>query len=90
MARSGSFFASAMLAMEAQQVIALRMAKVAFGGPAAAAEVSRMVTEKMAASAKAAGMVSAAMMRGAPDGGAEQVVRMFRKEVRANRRRLTK
>ncbi len=90
MARRMSIFAPAMLAMEAQQVIALRMAKMALGGPAAMFEASRMVTEKVQASAKAAGMVSAAMMRGAPDGGADQVVRMLRHEVRANRRRLSK
>lgn len=85
-----SIFGPAMLAMEAQQVIALRMAKLAFGGPAALFEASRMVSEKMEASAKAAGMVSAAMLRGTPDGGADQVVRMLRREVRANKRRLSK
>lgn len=90
MARRISFFAPAMLAMEAQQVIAMRMAVLAFGGPRAVSEVGRMVSEKINASAKAAGMVSAAMMRGTPDGGADQVVRMLRREVRANRRRLSK
>jgi hypothetical protein len=85
-----SIFAPAMLAIEAQQVIALRMAKLAFGGPAAMFEASRMVTEKLNASMQAAGMVSVAMMNGEPDGGADQVVHMLRKEVRANRRRLSK
>ncbi len=83
-------FGSAMLAFEAQQVIALRMAKLAWGGPAAMSEASRMVSEKMQASAKAAGMMSAAIMRGAPDGGTSDVVRMLRREVRSNKRRLSK
>lgn len=90
MPRRTSLFGPAMLAFEAQQVIALRMAKLAFGGPAAMLEARRMVNEKLEASAKAAGMVSAAMMRGAPDGGADQVVQMLRREVRANKRRLSK
>jgi hypothetical protein len=90
MARRMSIFAPAMLAYEAQQVIALRMAKLALGGPAAMIEAGRMVTEKVEASARAASLVSAAIMRGAPDAGADQVVRMLRREVRANRRRLSK
>jgi hypothetical protein len=89
MRRRMSMFGPAMLALEAQQVIALRMAKLALGGPAAALEARRMLTEKVDASAKVAGMVSVAMLRGVPDGGADQVVRMLRRKVRANRRRLS-
>ena len=85
---TGSIFGPAMLAMEAQQVVALRLAKLAVGGPAAFSEASRMMTEKFDATASAAGMLGAAMIRGAPDGGADQVVRMLRRRVRANKNRL--
>ena len=42
----------------------------------------------MGAATKAAGMVYAASARGAADGGSEAVVRMLRRKVRANRKRL--
>lgn len=84
----GSMLQAAWLAMEAQQVIALRMMKLAMGGPAAKREAHRMVAEKLDATATAAGMVAAALMRGAPDGGADAMVRMLRQRVRKNRKRL--
>ena len=67
---------------EAQCVIALRLLKLARGGPEADREARRMVTEKMAASARAAATL-------AGGGSAEQVMRRYRSLVRANRRRLT-
>ena len=86
--RKGSFTASAMLMIEAQQVIALRLAKIALGGPAAQGEARRMTTEKADAAAKAAGLMATAAMRGRPDTGADKVVRMLRRRVRANKKRL--
>jgi len=47
-----------------------------------------MVSEKVAATSRAVGMVTAAMARGTFDGGADAVVRMLRQEVQANRKRL--
>ena len=47
-----------------------------------------MVAEKVAAAQTAAGLMTAAALRGAPDGGADAVVRMLRRRVRANRKRL--
>ena len=44
----------ALAGFEAQRVIALRLAKLAAGGPAADREARRMVTEKIAASTEAA------------------------------------
>ncbi len=78
----------AWLAAEAQQVIALRLMHLAAGGPKAARETHLMVSEKMDATVKAAGMMAAANARGAPDGGTGEVVRMLRRRVRANRKRL--
>ncbi len=81
----------AMLAMEAQQVIFLRMLRVAAGGPAANREMHRMQTEKMtaalqigtqAAIAAATGQTAAAIATAAIGG--------YRKRVGANRRRLTR
>ena len=83
-----SMFQGALLAMEAQQVIALRLMSLAMGGPAAKREAHRMVAEKLDATVTAAGMMTAAMARGAPDGGTGEVVRMLRRRVRANRKRL--
>ncbi len=76
------------LAMEAQQVITLRLMKLAMGGSAATQEAHLMVVEKLNATAKAADMVAAAIARGTFDGGADAVVRMLRHEVQANRKRL--
>jgi len=78
----------AWLAIEAQQVIMLRLMKLAMGGSAATQEAHLMVAEKVDATSRAAGMVAAAMARGTFDGGADAVVRMLRQEVQANRRRL--
>lgn len=78
----------AWLALESQQVIALRLMKLAMGGPAATREAHQMVAEKVAAVHRAGNMVASAMARGATDGGSEAVVRMLRQRVRANRRRL--
>jgi hypothetical protein len=83
------FMEAALLAMEAQEVIGLRLMKLAMGGPAAEAEVRQMFEEKMAATATATTLMAAAAMQGRPDQGAEDVVQMLRKRVRANRKRLT-
>ena len=40
------WYSAAMLALEANHVIALRLSKMAFGGPVARSEAKLMVTEK--------------------------------------------
>ncbi|GJD52597.1 hypothetical protein OPKNFCMD_5363 [Methylobacterium crusticola] len=72
---------AARLGMEAQTVIALRLAKLSLGGPAAQVEAQRMVTEKMVAAAEAAVTI-------ATGGTAARVVTDYRRKVRANARRL--
>jgi hypothetical protein len=72
-----------MLAAESQQVIFLRMLKLARGGRRARSEATRMGSEKVAAAAQA--MAGAAM----GDTPARTIAR-YRKKVRANRRRLAK
>lgn len=78
-----SWFNLTMLAMESQQVIAMRMVKLAMGGPKAQAEASLMVSEKVAAAALAGGR----LMSGATH---DSVVQGYRRKVKANARRLAK
>jgi hypothetical protein len=73
----------AMLGLEAQGVIAQRMAMMALGGPKAQAEAQRMVTEKMFAAGEAA-------MQVAMGASNATVIRGYRHKVRANARRLSK
>ncbi|CAH1650160.1 conserved hypothetical protein [Chelatococcus asaccharovorans] len=70
-----------LLSFEAQEVIALRMLRLAGGGPVAEAEVNRMVDEKVTAFVEVAATI-------ATGGAAEHVVSKLRRKVRANGRRL--
>jgi hypothetical protein len=74
---------SALLCHEAQQVVGLRILKLARGGTVGQREAQLMVTEKGFAYAEAFGTL-------ATGGSAEKVVRGYRKLVRANKRRLSK
>jgi hypothetical protein len=74
---------NARLAFEARQVIGLRMMRIAAGGAAAQAEMTRMVTEK----AFACGEAATTLARG---GSARKVVRGYRTRVKANARRLSR
>ena len=76
-------FDSAMLCAEAQQVVGLRLMKLASGGVHAEREAFRMVAEKGIAFTEAATSLAA----GAP---VERVMRRYRSIVRANRRRLSR
>jgi len=71
---------AAMLAVEAQSVIAMRMTSLAMGR-STNAENALMVTEKVAALLGAATTL-------ATGGSPHKVVRSYRKTVRANGRRL--
>jgi len=82
-------FQSTMLAIEAQQVIAMRLTKMALGGPGVQKEAALMVSEKLETMAHG----SRLMMRGALDGksdmNADKVVALYRRKVTANKRRLS-
>lgn len=73
---------TALLASEAQQVVALRMAKLMAGGPTAALEAQHMLSEKVWAAGEAAMIVAAG-------GKPRKVVQGYRRKVRANKRRLS-
>lgn len=73
----------AMLAFEAQGVIAQRMTMFALGGPKVQGEMQRMVNEKVIAAGQAAMQIATGASHGT-------VVRGYRRKVRANARRLRK
>ena len=73
---------------EAQQVIALRLAKLALGGPAATTEMNRMVSEKMTAAVEAQSAAAAAVLTGDAAKISSRTVALYRRKMRANRNRL--
>jgi hypothetical protein len=72
-----------MLALESNRVIGLRLAKLMRGGKGARREAERMVSEKIRAAAKA----GASLMAGA---SSDEIVRQYRKRVKANAKRLSR
>jgi hypothetical protein len=83
-----AWFEAARFSADVQRVIALRMMRIAGGGPLAASETRRMITEKMFALAEAQVAVAASVMTGKAAGAARKARAPFRRRVRANRRRL--
>ena len=79
----GTATEAALLGFDAQRVIALRMMKIAAGGPSAHGEITRMLTEKVSAAAEAVAILT----RG---GSGRKVTRRYRTHVRANLRRLSR
>jgi hypothetical protein len=73
---------------EAQQVIALRLAKLALGGAAATTEMNRMVGEKMTAAVEAQSAAAAALLTGNAAKIPSRTVALYRRKMRTNRNRL--
>lgn len=86
-----TWFDAARFTLESQQVIALRMMRIASGGPLAASEAQRMVVEKVAATALAGQAAALALMTGKtfPTAAAQALIPV-RRRMRANRRRLSR
>jgi hypothetical protein len=82
---------TALLALEAQSVVALRCLRVAAGGALAQSEMTRMITEKVEAlgEAKTAAAIGAVSGRSGRQ-IAKKVAGVYKKRVRGNRRRLTR
>lgn len=82
---------AALLGLEAQNVMALRLMRLAAGGALAQSESARMVSEKMFALGEAQAAAALATMKG---GGspraAKKVLGVYKRRVRKNRRRLAK
>lgn len=74
-------FETALLAVESQQVIALRLLHLSAGGPSAVQESQRMVMEKAVAVVE-----SGARMLAGQD--PDRIVKAYRRKVQANHRRL--
>lgn len=70
-----------MFFLDVGTVIAKRITKISKGGPNAALEVQRMITEKMFA----AGLAGVTLATG---GSLSKVAKIYRTRVRANKRRL--
>jgi hypothetical protein len=84
-------YKTAQMSMEAQGVIALRMMKLAVGGPAAKAEIETMLSEK----ATAFGLAQLAMAQGFMTNAdqavtARKVLGIYKRRVSANSRRLSR
>ncbi len=80
-------FQGTMLAIEAQQVIAMRLTKMALGGPDVQREAELMVSEKLETMTEGGQMMMMAALGGKQD-GADKVMQLYRRKVRANRKRL--
>ena len=72
-----------MLGFEANRVVGLRVTRMMLGGRSARREAKLMVTEKVEAALEA----NTRMMSGA---SADEIIRMYRRRVAANARRLSK
>lgn len=76
--------------MDAQQVIGMRLLKLAAGGTSAQREASMMVSEKVKALADAQLAIVTAASTGKGDRAAQQALRIYQQRVSANKRRLRK
>jgi hypothetical protein len=83
------WFEAVRFATDTQRVIALRMARIASGGPLAASEAHGMVLEKMLAFGEAQAAVVSALATGSSlNAAAAKAYAPYRRRVRANKRRL--
>ena len=82
---------AALVGLEAQQVIALRLMRLAAGGALAESEAGRMFAEKVEALGEAQAAAAIAAIKG---GNSNQVAKkalgVYKKRIRGNRRRLSK
>jgi hypothetical protein len=82
---------AARLGWEAQGVIALRVMRMATQPAHSQTEARRMVTEKVAALGEAQAAAAVAVIKGGKSHRvAKKVLGVYKKRVRANRRRLTR
>ena len=79
-----------MLGMESAAVMTMRGLKVAAGGAAAEAEMTRMVSEKIQAGFELQALALRGALGASMPGAVSKTTKHYRKRVRANHRRLTK
>ena len=80
----------ARLSMEASTVAGLRIARLASGTGDTQREMALMVSEKAHAAWDAQFLAAQSLMAGRPDLAAKRTVALYRRRVKANRRRLAK
>jgi hypothetical protein len=81
---------TAQLGFEAQNVIALRLMRLAAGGKSGQAEASRMISEKYSALAEVQMIAAMGVSAGrSSEVVAGKILRSYEKHVRANQRRLS-
>ncbi len=78
------------LAAESNMVIAMRMGQMAFGGPAAAKEAERMVSEKVAANLALSMDIATGKFGASPEKIMSGSIAHYSRRVKSNRRRLAK
>jgi hypothetical protein len=78
------------LAAESNMVIAQRMTAMAFGGPAAAKEAERMVSEKVAANIALGFDIASGKHGLSPESVLSGSIAHYSRKVVANRKRLTR
>jgi hypothetical protein len=79
-----------MLGFEAQSVVALRLTRLAVGGPSSQAEAMRMISDKLSALAEVQIIaVTAAVTGQSANVVAGKILRKYKNRVGANRRRLS-
>ena len=84
-----SYFQLAQATLDANAVVAMRLMRLASGGAVAQREAQRMVTEKCLAFAQAQTAAATRMMAGVA-GATKSASDVYRRKVRANRRRLAR
>lgn len=85
-----AWFDATRLLLEAQQVMALRLLRIATGDAGVAVEARRMVSEKAAAALISSAAASSALAEGRSLSTAlKRAATPYRQRVRRNRRRLT-
>lgn len=84
-------FKTIQLGFEAQNVIALRMMRLAAGGASASTEARRMISDKIAAGVEMQAVAASGAASGHRDTVvAGKVLRVLKKRVHANKRRLSR
>lgn len=78
------------MAVDAQFVIAMRLAKISKNNAAGRREAALMVSEKAAAFAKSQAIAVKAAQTGTSKQAAHQIMGLYSRKVTANRRRLGK
>jgi hypothetical protein len=78
------------LGFEAQNVVVLRLMRLAAGGTSGQAEATRMISEKISALGEVRRTGTTAVIAGRPANVvAQKILRIYEKRIRANRRRLS-